>query len=53
MFHVACKVEFQSFNRSYSQLTFFNFYNILSFDLTAGAFYKMYSQLTFSIFIKK
>ena len=25
MYHVACKVEFQSFNRSYSQLTFSNF----------------------------
>ena len=23
--HAACKVEFQPFNRSYSQLTFFNF----------------------------
>ena len=31
MYHAACKVEFQPFNRSYSQLTFFNFlysYNI-------------------------
>ena len=26
MYHAACKVEFQPFNRSYSQLTFFNFY---------------------------
>ena len=25
MYHAACKVEFQSFKRSYSQLTFFNF----------------------------
>ena len=25
MYHAACKVEFQPFNRSYSQLTFFNF----------------------------
>ena len=24
-YHAACKVEFQSFERSYSQLTFFNF----------------------------
>ena len=24
MYHAACKVEFQPFNRSYSQLTFFN-----------------------------
>ena len=26
MYHAACKVEFQPFNRSYSQLTFFNFF---------------------------
>ena len=26
MYHAACKVEFQPFNRSYLQLTFFNFY---------------------------
>ena len=26
MYHVACKVEFQSFNQSYSQLTFFIFF---------------------------
>ena len=26
MYDAACKVEFQSFNRSHSQLTFFNFY---------------------------
>ena len=26
MYHAACKVEFQPFTRSYSQLTFFNFY---------------------------
>ena len=25
MYHAACKVEFQPFKRSYSQLTFFNF----------------------------
>ena len=25
MYHAACKVEFQPFNRSYSKLTFFNF----------------------------
>ena len=25
MYHAACKVEFQPFQRSYSQLTFFNF----------------------------
>ena len=25
MYHAACKAEFQPFNRSYSQLTFFNF----------------------------
>ena len=25
MYHAACKVEFQPFNRSYSQLTFSNF----------------------------
>ena len=28
MYHAACKVEFQPFNRSYSQLTFFNFLKI-------------------------
>ena len=28
MYHAACKVEFQPFTRSYSQLTFFNFYKI-------------------------
>ena len=26
MYHAACKVEFQPFNRSYSQLTFFNLF---------------------------
>ena len=26
MYHAACKVEFQPFNRWYSQLTFFNFF---------------------------
>ena len=26
MYYAACKVEFQPFNRSYSQLTFFNLY---------------------------
>ena len=26
MYHAACKVEFQPFNRSYSQLTFFIFF---------------------------
>ena len=31
----ACKVEFQPFNRSYSQLTFFNFYKIKSYLTTA------------------
>ena len=25
MYHAACKAEFQPFNRSYSQLAFFNF----------------------------
>ena len=25
IYHAPCKVEFQPFNRSYSQLTFFNF----------------------------
>ena len=29
MYHAACKVEFQPFTRSYSQLTFFNFYKII------------------------
>ena len=29
MYHVACKVEFQPFNQSYSQLTFFIFLKIL------------------------
>ena len=28
MYHAACKVEFQLFNRSYSQLTFFEFFKI-------------------------
>ena len=28
MYHAACKVEFQPFKRSYSQLTFFNFYQM-------------------------
>ena len=26
MYHATCEVEFQPFNRSYSRLTFFNFY---------------------------
>ena len=29
MYHAACKVEFQPFKRLYSQLTFFNFYEIV------------------------
>ena len=29
IFYAACKVEFQPFTRSYSQLTFFNFYSLL------------------------
>ena len=29
MYHIACKVEFQPFNRLYSQLTLFNFYKML------------------------
>ena len=46
MYHAACKVEFQPFTRSYSQLTFFNFYkkafyksptNILHKDKTEHA----------------
>ena len=28
MYHAACKVEFQLFHRSYSQLTFFSFFNV-------------------------
>ena len=28
MYHAACKVEFQSFNRSYSRLTLFNFHKM-------------------------
>ena len=32
MHHAACKVEFQLFNRSYSQLTFFNFFVKLSIN---------------------
>ena len=33
MHHGACKVEFQPFNRSYSQLTFFNFLQSIIFQL--------------------
>ena len=33
MYHAACKVEFQPFTRSYSQLTFFNFFIKSSMDL--------------------
>ena len=35
MYHAACKVEFQSFNRSYSQLTFSMFYENVFVELTA------------------
>ena len=31
MYHAACKVEFQPFKRSYSQLTFFNFLKIKNY----------------------
>ena len=30
MYHAACRVEFQPFKRSYSQLTFFNFLQNMS-----------------------
>ena len=33
MYHAACKVEFQPFNRSYSQLTFFNVFQ-KNFDVS-------------------
>ena len=29
MYYAACKFEFHPFNRSYSQLTFFNFYKMI------------------------
>ena len=42
MYHAACKVEFQPFKRSYSQLTFFNFFlkvsTIQTVVLTADVF---------------
>ena len=31
MYHAACQVEFQSFNRSYSQLMLFNIYKTYIF----------------------
>ena len=54
MYHAACKVEFQPFKRSYSQLTFFN---LKKYIFTAGVLqyfyelisYRSYSQLTFTI----
>ena len=37
MYHAACKVEFQPFTRSYSQLTFFNFYKKFFFGFVRDA----------------
>ena len=63
MYHPACKVEFQPFTRSYSQLTFFNFFyknHIMRTRLMYHAackvqfqpFTRLYSQLTFFPFYK-
>ena len=38
IYHADCKVEFQPFKRSYSQLTFFNLKNIQTVVLTADVF---------------
>ena len=53
MYHAACKVEFQSFKRSYSQLTF-QLKNIFFTADVLQYFYELilyqsYSQLTFTI----
>ena len=67
MYHAACKVEFQPFKRSYSQLTFFNFLclvhknHIIRTCLMYHAackvefqpFTRSYSQLTFFNFLFK
>ena len=34
--HATCKIEFQPFNRSYSQMTYFNFYKIQGLRKGAG-----------------
>ena len=44
MYHAACKVEFQPFTRSYSQLTFFNF-----FQLFIKTFYRIHPFIAFFI----
>ena len=46
MYHAACKVEFNPFNRSYSQLTFFNFYTSKSKIYTGIDFFKRIIFLT-------
>ena len=56
MYHAACKVEFQPFNRLYSQLTFFNFllkkklhttYQVLSTQVKKLARWTVYSYLAY------
>ena len=44
MYHAACKVEFQPFKRSYSQLTFF--YNVITTRLLIILYYNMVLTIT-------
>ena len=54
-YHAACKVEFQSFKRSYSQLTYFNLKKKITANIDVLQYfyelilYRSYSQLTFTI----
>ena len=49
MYHAACKVEFQPFNRSYSQLTFSIFYIKALLDVAADVSLQVQSQLSFYV----
>ena len=44
MYHAACKVEFQPFKRSYSQLTFF--YNVITTRLLIILYYNIVLTIT-------
>ena len=53
MYHAACKVEFQPFKRSYSQMAFFNFLRIKSFFLDLLTMETRCSKVIFPNYSKK
>ena len=50
MYHAACKVEWQPFNRSYAHLTFFNFYKIKCKTLFFIYLYTIFGSFGFFFF---